>query len=299
MKETNTNETAFDALFREELGNAATPVPPGIWEGISASVGSAGGTAAAGSAVKLALWMKAAISAALVSAIALSAYQLNKPEPDAAIPAPIKHSIENKATMPVQEPVNSKEERERVQINKDGQSIKTGEGVLQHQIHMQGHDISSDNIRFEQASPLASDQEPNALEPPQQYQSGSGQVDKPEAASTEQPEDMISETPAAPAPAAKDSSFIEVPNTVTPNGDGINDTYLIRLVNEERVEIVIYNPLSNEILFRTKNKYQGWNCLLPNGDPAPAGGTYVVKVIYKYRGQPEAKPVFSKLTLIR
>lgn len=295
MKETNTQETAFDALFREELGNAATPVPPGVWEGISASIGSAGGTALAGSAVKTALWMKAAISAALVSAIAFTVYQLNKPERSTAGPESVKQSVQSTDKLPLQNPENESNTSIQMPAADQQNQISTSS----ERFRMPDEAPLFEVISSEQGAQVEAEQTPSAIEQPRMIQPSAEPALKPEATTPEQPEEMTAEAPAAPAPAAKDSSFIEVPNSFTPNGDGINDTYLIRLVNEERVEIVIYNPLSNEILFRTKNKYLGWNGLLPNGDPAPAGGTYVVKVIYKFRGQPEAKPVFSKLTLIR
>lgn len=295
MKETNTQETAFDALFREELGNAATPVPPGVWEGISASIGSAGGSAVAGSAVKTALWMKAAISAALVSAIAFTAYQLNKPENSTAGPESVKENVQSTDKLQLQNPENESNTNMQMPVTEQ----KKSSGSESEQIITPNEAPIPDAVGYDQRDQPEAEQTPAATEQPRLIQPSAEPALKPEGTAPEKTEDMISEAPAAPAPAAKDSSFIEVPNSFTPNGDGINDTYLIRLVNEERVEIVIYNPLSNEILFRTKNKYQGWNGLLPNGDPAPAGGTYVVKVIYKFRGQPEARPIFSKLTLIR
>ena len=98
-------------------------------------------------------------------------------------------------------------------------------------------------------------------------------------------------------PVYEDSAFINVPDAVTPNGDGVNDTYLIQLVGEEFVTISIYNS-AGELIYSTNNKYQAWNCALPNGELAPAGN-YVVRVDYKFRNQAETRPIISRLTLIR
>jgi flagellar hook assembly protein FlgD len=68
------------------------------------------------------------------------------------------------------------------------------------------------------------------------------------------------------------------------------------LVGEENVEIIIYS-ISNEVLFRTTNKYQAWNCKLPNGQDAPEG-SYLVKVIYQFKGKSKETTV-RKLTIIK
>ena len=98
-------------------------------------------------------------------------------------------------------------------------------------------------------------------------------------------------------PLVVDSAMINVPDAVTPNGDGFNDTYLIQLVGEEFVNITIYDA-AGEIVFSTKNKYQAWNCTLPNGELAPVG-KYFVRVEYKFKNQAPTRPIISPLTLIR
>ena len=98
-------------------------------------------------------------------------------------------------------------------------------------------------------------------------------------------------------PVVLDSAFINVPDAVTPNGDGYNDGYLIQLVGEESVNITIYDA-AGEIVFSTRNKYQAWNCTLPNGELAPVG-KYFVRVEYKFKNQASTRPIISPLTLIR
>jgi hypothetical protein len=113
-------------------------------------------------------------------------------------------------------------------------------------------------------------------------------------------DNLVAEEPQAvflTDPSIKDSSYIEVPDAFTNDGDGINDTYLIKLIGEERVEIIIYTA-ENQIIFRTTNKYAAWDSRMPNGDLAPEG-FYFVKVIYKYKNKLESSPIIRRITLIR
>lgn len=309
MKETNTNEQLFDGLFREELGNASSPVPPGVWEGIASSVSGTTAAGVAGTAGKMALWMKAAVSVIAVTAISVTVYQI-MPDKNANSES-VKNAVvieESKNTEPetvISEPAQSSAE-EKIKAdagevnNTDGNSPSNNPVQFKSPYSGNGLQFRTFSETQTNSDPLIKDPAIKLEEPRDNYASNA--EDPGNGVQTEPADDVEADNNATPVKPAitpgNDSSEIFVPNTVTPNGDGKNDTYLIRLVNEERVEIIIYDPLSNEILFRTKNKYQGWNCNLPNGDPAPAGN-YIVKVIYKFRAKPEAEPIYTKLTILR
>jgi gliding motility-associated-like protein len=51
---------------------------------------------------------------------------------------------------------------------------------------------------------------------------------------------------------------IFVPNTFTPNGDGMNDILYLRTINSKKILFRIYNRWGEEI-FRTENLHEGWD----------------------------------------
>ncbi|MBC7508740.1 MAG: gliding motility-associated C-terminal domain-containing protein [Ferruginibacter sp.] len=69
-----------------------------------------------------------------------------------------------------------------------------------------------------------------------------------------------------------------VPNTFTPNGDGLNDVFRIKNLPQQRfVSLQVYNRYS-QIIFSTRNATGFWNGLF-KGKPQPAG-SYVYLLQY-------------------
>ena len=289
MKVNNTNEELFDGLFKQDLGNASSPVPTGAWEGISSSLSSS--ASVAGVAVKTALWMKAAISAAVIVGVSVAAYQYNV-------------STELKKDVQKQEPIvvaqSNTEQVNGVEVNSDlgfknQGDLKKSESVEkidpikadEHLDHVKDH---YDIFDIDLPPPI---KDYPFKEIPETREG------KPET-NNDGLDNLVVEEPQAvflSDPSIKDTSYIEVPDAFTNDGDGINDTYLIKLIGEERVEIIIYTA-ENQIIFRTKNKYAAWDSRMPNGDLAPEG-FYFVKVIYKYKNKIESSPIIRRITLIR
>lgn len=308
MKETNTNETAFDSVFREGLADASTPVPPGVWEGMASSVGAASAAGAA-PAVQAAFWLKVTIGAAVVAAAGLVAYLSSSDAKEEVKTETNKTEVFNdfSAAQKQNEVSETGMAQEAMTTNKPKVGISGQKNERKTEIS--GTESSADDHQslpeFRSKQPvnnywnIPSGREHESIAE-NRRETAEPYAGKPEetAAGDQKPEEAAPDVSSV-REAVHDSSRIFIPNAVTCDGDGINDTYLISLVNEESVEIIIYDPKSNDILFRTKNKYQGWNCTLKNGAPAPAGSSYVVKVIYKFRGSNETHTEYSKLTIIR
>jgi gliding motility-associated-like protein len=64
-----------------------------------------------------------------------------------------------------------------------------------------------------------------------------------------------------------------VPNVFTPNGDGINDQFIIREVDGQDFILNITDRWG-QIAFSTKNPQEGWNGLMQNGGSAPEGAYF-------------------------
>jgi gliding motility-associated-like protein len=77
-------------------------------------------------------------------------------------------------------------------------------------------------------------------------------------------------------PVADGTSFI--PNTFTPNGDGVNDLFAVPGVYRSGFSLEIYNRWG-ELLYETQDPVQGWNGYC-KGSAAP-DGTYIYHVKFK------------------
>lgn len=294
MKNLNETEELFDSIFKEGLENSSAPVPPGVWEGLTSSIGS--GSAIAGVAAKTAIWMKVAIAVVAVSAVSLVAYQLGKSEDVAPqttdsvkleAPSPAESQNQTEQTL-VTNP--AKETSPITNHSKNPNTPKTETNVNTEVVTPTEH--SGPNPMYSiDANLINPEIQPFVKEPA--VNTENKPLVKEAPIEKEQPKEL---NPTTEYTYFRDSSSIFIPTAVTPDGDGINDTYIINLVGEESVEIIIYN-INNEVLFRTKNKYQAWNCKLPNGQDAPEG-SYLVKVIYQFKGKNKVTEV-RKLTVIK
>ena len=74
----------------------------------------------------------------------------------------------------------------------------------------------------------------------------------------------------------EEGPFITVPNIFTPNGDGVNDYFVLdeyRLIKSFNMTVM---TLGGDIIFSSENPEEGWNGEI-QGQPAPEG-QYMVTV---------------------
>ncbi|MFA6276393.1 MAG: PKD domain-containing protein [Pedobacter sp.] len=86
-----------------------------------------------------------------------------------------------------------------------------------------------------------------------------------------------------------------VPNTFSPNGDGINDEFVVTVLNLKKYQLLIYNR-NGESIFQTYNIYENWKGTRQNQD-VPVG-TYYYIILGKNVYNQDVKYTGS-LTLIR
>ncbi len=91
------------------------------------------------------------------------------------------------------------------------------------------------------------------------------------------------------------TSEIWIPNAFTPDGDGINDLFMLKTFRIEELELYIFDRWG-ELLFQTTDKTQGWDGTY-KGNPVKTEA-YVWKIKYKdINGKPGKR--YGTITLIR
>lgn len=71
---------------------------------------------------------------------------------------------------------------------------------------------------------------------------------------------------------------LSIPNVFTPNGDGINDRFLVQYTGSQPFLLAIFDRWGNQ-LYEGRDKYEGWTGLTADGANAPEGVYfYVVKI---------------------
>lgn len=289
MKE-NIDISEFDSFFKQQLEGASSTPPAGVWEAVSSSIAS---TTSAVVVAKTAIWVKIGIVAVVAASITAVVYIANSSTN--AVPAKQSSSAkQNTEVETVKSPVNSEEQlpiavkEHKVksvnlhpETNKKEAEIVAPEQTVKTEI---SNNNTPGNIVF---SP-----DPEVLK-----QAEKSMVNASNSETLIKKDSVVK--PLEPkndsySNKGIDSSFIFIPDVVTPNGDGLNDAYLIDIKGEESVRIII-RDIRNFKVFETTNKYTAWNCVMPNGELF-SEGTYYVTVIYKFPNLPQkTKAVTLKL----
>jgi gliding motility-associated-like protein len=95
-------------------------------------------------------------------------------------------------------------------------------------------------------------------------------------------------------------SFVEpeIPNTFSPNNDGINDEFYIKINNETIYELTIFDRNSN-LIFSSKDKNEKWNGNFRDSTKQCPAGTYFYFLNYKIEGQDQSSVKTGTITLFR
>lgn len=86
---------------------------------------------------------------------------------------------------------------------------------------------------------------------------------------------------------------IEIPNTFSPNSDGINDYWNLDFPNSNQVRMVIYNKWGNKIIEFNENNFQ-WDGKTIEGNELPSGTYYYILEL-----EPSKSTQTGPITIIR
>jgi gliding motility-associated-like protein len=90
---------------------------------------------------------------------------------------------------------------------------------------------------------------------------------------------------------------IDIPNVFTPNGDGINDVFNIKIKGDEVYDLKIWNRWGGKVFESTDSKVL-WNGKTNNTGEDNPEGTYYFVFKYQLRGKEEVT-VRGTITLLR
>lgn len=87
-----------------------------------------------------------------------------------------------------------------------------------------------------------------------------------------------------------------IPNTFTPDGDGVNDEFKPVFKNSELYELIIFDKWGN-IVFQSQNQNESWDGKNLKGNPSKTD-TYVYRVSLKYPNEP-IQEIFGHINLLK
>lgn len=289
---------AFDQIFKNQLEEATVNPPAGLWESIASQTAPIN---TATSASKWgATWLKTVLISGTIGISSVLIYQYNQPKQKIKQDNPLvseKTVIQPSITM--EETISEKVEIKNTKVITEKKSIPNNatsnlsdsktEVTKEDQ---KNTDIVKESIINSGILSIPKNIIPSIINTHQTIETISTEVENGELVNTPEKSPTYEDENKTTIV----NTDINIPNVVTPNGDGLNDTYLVEIQGEEYFEMVIYNS-KMEKLFETKSKYKAWDCKLPNGEFAPAGN-YTVFLKYKFHNQ-EIDSQYIKLKVIK
>ena len=277
-------------LFSDKLTQFESSVRPELWSGISSQLGNAAATGVTG----LTIAAKVLIGLSVASTIAFSVYILRDENEDNSTqlkPAK-KEKVVTESMNNGEEAINNDQLNEKlvqtensedevkeapVQNNGDGVQYtdQTGDQVKDVLVQHAQQQLPYDNDRvLEEKSVI-------------QQQNSSPAVENAATTETMVSENLIIE----PA--------IELPNTFTPNGDGINDLLFIEGIEDVNLADfhLIVLDAQNKVVYQTSDTQFSWNGDMLSGGPV-AEGNYIYYFTAK-DADGKAVTKYSRLTIKR
>lgn len=311
-----------DEEIKQLLENVEVTPSAHCWEAIEGNLAAASGaTGTAATATKVAghalsTAAKVIIGAVGAAAIATTAVILSLPKSDTVVPTPAQQNIENPIV--IADSVHTDDlVAEVTEVTAEPQPAElTGTPVTSRPSETTANESSvaatNGAPALTEPAPKAASIIPSATQTasntPQNTPSpakSSVAPSKPKPAT--KPEETTAQQPSSPLtdlsdPVLEDTETLNsidftppvavvIPNIITPNGDGYNDVFIIKGIEQtERNRLIIRNS-SGTIVFQTVNYKNDW------GAPNLPNGTYFYQFVYTLHGIDETRT--GTLTIMR
>jgi gliding motility-associated-like protein len=288
-----TNKVNIDELLKQELNHLAPEVPDGAWDGINTQMDVLNAAAQAtgvGAKTSTILSTKIIISvaAAIVTAVGVITYVSvtdKAANPEVKNNPVVIEEVENDAeetvlvrntepqpkaesTLTISEKKSAHQSKSAVQKPASYPSDQRVENNAHHVIKESSTQApeskfvdQENNNTIPSSAPVSTQEVVNEL------------ADKDERQQDEETIDFV---------------WPSIPNVITPNADGLNDEFVIKIENEMLYDLKITDKTGN-ILFESKDKKLTWNGLNPITNQPYESGVYVFAFKYQLKGMKEPK----------
>lgn len=252
-----TEKDNIQDLFSKAFENQTTSVRPELWQGVQSKMAAAGMATGSAAAVKgVSVLTKWIIGTAAVGSIAVTTYMLTAKE-EVKSPKPVIEETNSSSESPLRN-TNTDETLSLVAPKQETPAIAQQPDELVTSLQEEFDEISQ--VIPQEIAPQEVDRSPKKTDPATPVVPAIPKADPkkgdPVTPSAQTPNET--HQPVNTVLAAKLTHF---PNVFTPNNDGQNDLYSVRIENEEVIDVFliqIYNE-KNQLVYYSSDPGFTWN----------------------------------------
>jgi gliding motility-associated-like protein len=288
----------LDEILKTQMENF-TPDAPNVWSGVEQSMGNANLLSQASNSSKL-FSSKLTISIvkmvsllAVVSSVSYYFYKTNSPKNK--ITETVQLPSKQQATIKEELPTKIEDKKtvtEKLFVKKSKESKVNNTPIKSESFQT---NAESNNLNVKESNLI----ENNNLKPTPNFIKTESASDLNETQVQEI--DSIDEAEKVVTYVEEQNTNFgikEMPNVLTPNGDGINDKFVIPIEGEKLFNFKIYNH-NNELIFESNDKNNSWDGINQKNGQQCYSGVYYGVLLYNLVNNEKNKTIMTKIKLIR